>query len=86
MVGNFDISFAREIIYEAEGKNLSVTPSVVDLDHDQSPELIYILLANFTNINECFGMSVKKLKRKDFIISEKWNTYMGSHYDCILVD
>lgn len=86
VVCDFSTSFGQEIIYQGEGKNLSVTPSVVDLDHDQSPELIYVVLANFTNVYECFGMSVKKIKHKGLRISDRWNSYMGSNYDCILLD
>jgi outer membrane protein assembly factor BamB len=84
IVSDLSNSFKQEIIYEVEGKNLSVTPGVVDLDHDQSPELIYVVLANFTNVYECFGMSVKKIKHKNLIISQKWNSYMGTHYNGIL--
>lgn len=84
MLADFSQPFTMTSFDTHAGKNLSVTPSIVDLNHDGSPELIQVVMDNFSTIYLFHGMKIICTTTDLPKDQPKWNTYMGPNYDCIL--
>lgn len=84
----FDYSpeFNIQTLGTYKGKNLSITPGIIDLDMDGRYELIHSVLDNFSTIYLMYGMNLTVSPLPKTFIATSWNTYMGEHYDGIYPD
>ncbi len=76
---------AFRVLQSHEGKNLSITPGIVDLNSDGRMELIYGVQNNFTTIFLMYGMNLVAAPLDMSFHSIGWDTYMGTNYDCTIL-
>jgi len=60
------------------GKNISSSPLITDIDHDNKLDLIYVVNENVRLIYEFLGLRVKRLELAvDSPDLSNWNQYLG---------
>ncbi|MDP5169288.1 MAG: hypothetical protein NWR72_03515, partial [Bacteroidia bacterium] len=79
---DFQEQVSSTVLHSVEGKNLGVTPSIIDLDGDQQPDLVQVVMENFTSIYLQHGLSVLRSSPNFPPQHSPWGTYMGNRYTC----